>query len=354
MTKAVQPPRPPNAWILYRADKAKEIGRKAQADVSREISLLWRNERPEIRAEYERRADIKKAEHQLMYPQYRFQPVKREEKERIRQQKRLDKERRKQEQRQARSRQKEEQVVAVPQPNPHLYSTYDQRYGPHGPSPPLSAAASPQSTVAELPPALSLPPAAYPSIPTPEPDPKDVIAWPAQQQQFVEFDLPPPNTPFDPMQPWTGTLSSSEFEHAMMSSTANQGVFELSGFNPESLLSNPTGELEISMSSFDMTPYSGDVHNLSDIGLFASPQQDDFTSFLASFGQAPAENYEATADQFLNLEPEDAQQPIHTPYVPPSGASQSNTRRVGGTWPRPSSPLTSPIDTRPTSWSLHA
>ncbi|KAJ7755711.1 hypothetical protein DFH07DRAFT_742999, partial [Mycena maculata] len=79
-TKPVQPPRPPNAWILYRADKSKEIGRKAQSDVSKEISAMWKAESPHIRAEYERRADLRKAEHQAMYPEYRFQPVKREEK----------------------------------------------------------------------------------------------------------------------------------------------------------------------------------------------------------------------------------------------------------------------------------
>ncbi|KAJ7124922.1 hypothetical protein C8R44DRAFT_618789, partial [Mycena epipterygia] len=78
--KAVQPPRPPNAWILYRAEKSKEIGRKAQSDVSKEISAMWKAEAPHVRAEYERRADLKKAEHHAMYPEYRFQPVKREEK----------------------------------------------------------------------------------------------------------------------------------------------------------------------------------------------------------------------------------------------------------------------------------
>ncbi|EPQ57488.1 high mobility group box, partial [Gloeophyllum trabeum ATCC 11539] len=80
-TQTVQPPRPPNAWILYRSDKLKTLPpvppgmpRRAQADVSREISLMWKNEREEVRAQYERLAEVRKAQHQNAYPGYRYHP----------------------------------------------------------------------------------------------------------------------------------------------------------------------------------------------------------------------------------------------------------------------------------------
>ncbi|KDQ57658.1 hypothetical protein JAAARDRAFT_93592, partial [Jaapia argillacea MUCL 33604] len=80
-------PRPPNAWILYRSDKLKSLPpvpagapRRAQADVSREISLMWKNETEIVRSEYERRAELKKAQHQQLYPNYRYHPVSKAEK----------------------------------------------------------------------------------------------------------------------------------------------------------------------------------------------------------------------------------------------------------------------------------
>ncbi|KAJ7292170.1 high mobility group box domain-containing protein, partial [Mycena rebaudengoi] len=74
-------PRPANAWILYRSDKIKELRKGTpQRDLSKQVSALWRNERPDVRAWYEKRAEEKKQEHRRMYPDYRFQPVKKEEK----------------------------------------------------------------------------------------------------------------------------------------------------------------------------------------------------------------------------------------------------------------------------------
>jgi hypothetical protein len=118
---------------------------------------MWRSELPDVRAEYERRADIKKAEHQAMYPEYRFQPVKREEKERLREAKKQEKERRKEAQR--RGRANPLPAPAAPQPsryyapNPSYildplapYYEAEQRYGPNGPTPPLSAAPSPSDS----------------------------------------------------------------------------------------------------------------------------------------------------------------------------------------------------------------
>ncbi|TDL16647.1 high mobility group box, partial [Rickenella mellea] len=74
-------PRPPNAWILYRSERLRSIAalnpgapRLAQADISKQISGMWKNESDEVRAHYEHLAKIKKMEHQLLYPSYRFQP----------------------------------------------------------------------------------------------------------------------------------------------------------------------------------------------------------------------------------------------------------------------------------------
>lgn len=146
----VQPPRPPNAWILYRSDKLRSIQsdpsqpRRTQAEVSRLISELWKDEEGPTRAEYERRADARKAEHQRQYPGYRFQPKKKEEKERMR----LEAKQKKDAERalkNPRSRQARDAASVASPPLPHPDNRYhpEMRFGAAGPSPPLSAASSP-------------------------------------------------------------------------------------------------------------------------------------------------------------------------------------------------------------------
>ncbi|KAG6866618.1 hypothetical protein C0991_000728 [Blastosporella zonata] len=82
-------PRPPNSWILYRSDMVNMLAppapgtTRSQADVSRIISILWKTERPEVKSEYERRAELKKVEHTAMYPNYRYTPKSKEIKEEI-------------------------------------------------------------------------------------------------------------------------------------------------------------------------------------------------------------------------------------------------------------------------------
>lgn len=93
-----RPPRPPNAWILYRSEKLRVIGeseapRKPQAEISKIISAWWKGESPDVRAYYERLSDEKKAEHQIKYPGYRFQPMKKAEKERQKAEKAAERER---------------------------------------------------------------------------------------------------------------------------------------------------------------------------------------------------------------------------------------------------------------------
>ncbi|KAH7915236.1 hypothetical protein BJ138DRAFT_1109913 [Hygrophoropsis aurantiaca] len=158
----VKPPRPPNAWILYRSDKLKSLPptehRRAQAEVSRLISNMWRSESDVVKLEYERRADARKAEHQRLYPNYRFQPVKREDKERAREEKKLAKERARAESKRGKARHSpyatppvagpsgSQHHLAAPQPQYMAMYNPEQRYGRDGPSPPLSAASSPNDT----------------------------------------------------------------------------------------------------------------------------------------------------------------------------------------------------------------
>ncbi|KAG8732639.1 hypothetical protein FRC11_011908, partial [Ceratobasidium sp. 423] len=94
-----QPPRPPNAWILYRSDKLKELAtnqppgpRKPQAEISKIISQMWQAEGPETKGMYEARAEEKKAEHAALYPDYKFAPMKKEDKAMLRKAQRQEKE----------------------------------------------------------------------------------------------------------------------------------------------------------------------------------------------------------------------------------------------------------------------
>ncbi|CCM00606.1 uncharacterized protein FIBRA_02642 [Fibroporia radiculosa] len=149
----VQPPRPQNAWILYRSDKLREMmqrqtesgqPKKAQADVSKEVALLWKTESPAVRAEYERLAEMKKLEHQTKYPGYKFQPMKKEDKARMRQLKKEEKERARDEARKGKARLTPyTQPYYSATPNQIPYYTLDGCYDPAGPSPPMSAASTP-------------------------------------------------------------------------------------------------------------------------------------------------------------------------------------------------------------------
>ncbi|KAJ7251782.1 hypothetical protein B0H12DRAFT_1185159 [Mycena haematopus] len=445
--KAVQPPRPPNAWILYRAEKSKVIGRKAQADVSKEISAMWKSELPHIRAEYERRADIKKAEHAAMYPDYRFQPVKREEKERLRDVKKQEKERRKEVHRRGRANPAPGPVdVPAPQSSRQYasnsalfidplapYYQAEQRYGPNGPTPPLSAAPSPtasavsdltQSRVEESAASSSPHASPYPQTPlsvyespamlpssfvasfagsrSPEPDVSQSAQWKESQsaqrqslnttsgnwsggfsdqgashgQEFLSFDLP------NPQMQWTGHDSSGFSDiHAILSATGHPSIFELSNFDPQSLLDHPTGQLEVSLGQMNFPDFSDPIPSMADLPYYVSqpyaadsdvnPSEfpSDFASLFPLMNGSATSDFNGTynADDFLNFDantsdaspaaPGMERSPETTPsrpaYVPPSGAALSSTRRVGGKWRPPESPTSEQSPPR-TTWGVHA
>jgi len=181
--RVVKAPRPPNAWIIYRSDKVHQLPplqpgqpRRAQAEVSKLISNMWANESEETRQEYERRAEEAKAAHALKYPGYRFKPMKKEEKKAQREQEQNDRVAKRRDQRKSGSppqiapaTQSTQRASPLPQyhtsinmpinlPSPSqsfaapllypvmpLYPS-QARFGPGGPTPPLSAAASPSNS----------------------------------------------------------------------------------------------------------------------------------------------------------------------------------------------------------------
>ncbi|KAK9895860.1 hypothetical protein P389DRAFT_71007 [Cystobasidium minutum MCA 4210] len=77
---AKKPPRPPNAWILYRSDcirkqrenRSPDAPKPTQAELSKLFGEQWRNESEDVKAEYERQAEAARDEHSAKYPDWRF------------------------------------------------------------------------------------------------------------------------------------------------------------------------------------------------------------------------------------------------------------------------------------------
>ncbi|KAG5652544.1 hypothetical protein H0H81_004605 [Sphagnurus paluster] len=73
-------PRPPNSFILYRKAMSQALPpspigtKRTQGETSRIIAQMWKNETPEVKADFERLAQMKKMEHEYMYPGYRYRP----------------------------------------------------------------------------------------------------------------------------------------------------------------------------------------------------------------------------------------------------------------------------------------
>jgi hypothetical protein len=78
--------RPPNAWILYRSEKMREVLQepkwhgRPQSEVSQYVGELWKKEPVEVKKEWEQKAEIAKQEHAEQNPGYRFQPLKKADK----------------------------------------------------------------------------------------------------------------------------------------------------------------------------------------------------------------------------------------------------------------------------------
>ncbi|KAF9052032.1 high mobility group box domain-containing protein, partial [Panaeolus papilionaceus] len=73
-------PRPPNAFMLFRADfvKQKHVPGSIETNhgsLSKIIGTCWHNLPDSERRVWQNRAKIEKAKHKALYPDYRFRPV---------------------------------------------------------------------------------------------------------------------------------------------------------------------------------------------------------------------------------------------------------------------------------------
>ncbi|BGP42503.1 hypothetical protein JCM10450v2_006602 [Rhodotorula kratochvilovae] len=79
-TRSDRPPRPMNAWLLFRTAQLRQMQevnpglRKSQGELSKIISEMWKTVSPELKQGYEDLARQRKAEHQRIYPDYRYSP----------------------------------------------------------------------------------------------------------------------------------------------------------------------------------------------------------------------------------------------------------------------------------------
>ncbi|KAJ7647508.1 hypothetical protein FB45DRAFT_1051980 [Roridomyces roridus] len=374
-SNGVKPPRPPNAWILYRSDKSKTVreGRMAQGELSKIIAEMWRNEAPEIRAYYERLADQAKIQHLNDNPGYKYKPKTKEQKEQDKEAKSKEKEAKKDVQRRA--------EASRPAPQ--------QRHGSQGPTPPQSAGSSRHPSLEVAEPSSSavyapsiphtpssafdspaLPPSSYPTSfndsQTPEPEAiapttLDVNPWSdAQvQQDFLTLELPSAQ-----LDDWTTHFDFQSF----LSSTGDSNIFELNNFDPQTLLDQPRGPLEVTLGELGALPFEDPI---ADLGFNFSPTHTDFGGDMlapgAYFQQAalPASQDMGlyNPDEFITYgdnstdgatspqssPPTTSATATVRPYAPPPGAANASSRRVGGKWNPPSYSPDSP-----TSWGVQA
>lgn len=72
-------PRPPNAWILFRKEKSKELHqanpRMSAGEISTEASRQWKAMSVEERAFYHQMAETAAQQHKVQYPDYRYKPA---------------------------------------------------------------------------------------------------------------------------------------------------------------------------------------------------------------------------------------------------------------------------------------
>ncbi|PKC07871.1 mating type protein MAT-2, partial [Rhizophagus irregularis] len=81
-----KPPRPPNAFILYRRSKQPDIVAQNEGisnnEVSKQVGEMWHKEPLEEKMKFQRLADAAKMEHMKKYPEYKYRPRRPHEKRR--------------------------------------------------------------------------------------------------------------------------------------------------------------------------------------------------------------------------------------------------------------------------------
>ncbi|KAI9503680.1 high mobility group box domain-containing protein, partial [Coemansia spiralis] len=69
--------RPPNSFMIYRSERHNELVKEYRGGnkvISGIIAKEWHNMSAEVKKKYEDLAAIKKREHELLYPNYKFMP----------------------------------------------------------------------------------------------------------------------------------------------------------------------------------------------------------------------------------------------------------------------------------------
>ncbi|KAK0195214.1 hypothetical protein F5146DRAFT_1132622 [Armillaria mellea] len=393
-----KPPRPPNAWILFRSDMVRVMPKPAsgaaqQSVVSKAISKLWAEADPAIKHEYERRAEIRKQEHAEMYPDYRFQPVKKEDKERRKEEAKLAKDRNRRSGRKDRGSNRYEPyptattsaVTNAPFPYaiPHFYPLNSQFYhpAPHGPTPPMSAAPSPSPENSPLDDQAVSYPQTYETVSS-----VSSLSSPATTSSVVpsmllrsstdaaqEMSLSsshasapqlPPSVPSEfsslqfswsvhehndqPIQPlslsvsmpsddrWNDPIFDDSLQ-ALLTSTDDPSIFALSHFGefPDHATLDA-----VALPMFNSNDFNFDFGNIA-----SQPTEDLVPSNdgMLSFGSSHTLNL----DEFINFDayelshpqnlpsPPPNEPPVRQTYQPPSGAAFSTSRRVAGSWKQP-------------------
>jgi len=79
---SMQPPRPPNCFMVWAQEKRKEIGKSIRsnnnADTSIMLGKIWSSMPDKFKLQYRNKANDLKYEHRLKYPNYKYQPKKKE------------------------------------------------------------------------------------------------------------------------------------------------------------------------------------------------------------------------------------------------------------------------------------
>lgn len=156
-------PRPQNAFMLYRAHTSKYLrGQGVQSMISKTIGQMWKALTAEERQYWDYMADVEKMNHAAKYPHYRFNPKSKAQREQSKKEKKEKKEEERVRNGGRPSRRRAAAPSTAPPPPllmggvpsiPYSYPTTlpvyapdASRYGTAGPSPPLSAAASPYAS----------------------------------------------------------------------------------------------------------------------------------------------------------------------------------------------------------------
>ncbi|KAF8070304.1 hypothetical protein FPV67DRAFT_1486879 [Lyophyllum atratum] len=305
-----QIPRPPNSWILYRSDMVALLPppppgtTRSQAEVSRIISTMWRTETLEVKAEYDRRAEVKKLEHAAMYPHYRYMPKSKELKEEIKREKEEKKKNK-------RKKKKEEEIRQAPAssrpfasrgPTPSLppltslpfpFLTVDQAYyGQGGPSPPMSAAASPSPEPVQ--------PIDTPTVRANEQAASNQNAYPHYRPHTVAAPQAQPQYPIHAQPDYQPTPT-----HHYRTTSGDSQVEQNAVYYPQQQYQQPQ-DPQANQAVHGQDQQYAFVQNASQQGDASSPQ--DYLSFdlqqfagqsLATWAMQNAE-FQPTLDQFLN------------------------------------------------------